>query len=68
MNCVTPFLVENGITGSDICYDTDNGATDIWRDGCSWYNDNVDKCGKYDDDDFKAKSMCCSCKPGDEKL
>ena len=61
-------LVENGNTLSDICYDTNNGATDRENDGCSWYNLNKDQCGDHDDDDFQAKSMCCSCKPGDENL
>lgn len=51
----------------DICYDTNYGATDFYGDGCSWYNDNSDKCGDYDDYDFRAKLMCCSCKTGDEK-
>jgi len=46
----------------DICYDTNYGATDKEGDGCSWYIENSDYCGDYDDDDFRAESMCCSCK------
>ena len=32
-------------------------------DSCvGWYNDNPEDCGEYDDDDFQANEMCCSCK------
>ena len=43
------------------CSDTANGATDTGRDGCDWYNDKPQECGKYDDDDFVANSVCCAC-------
>ena len=42
---------------------TDNGANDNRGDSCaSYYNDNPEDCGMYDDDDFTANSMCCACK------
>ena len=46
------------------CIDTDEDgwATDSSGDGCWWYYENADYCGEYDDDDFKAKEMCCVCK------
>jgi len=49
------------------CVDTDNGATDNDGDGCKWYTDNDangNHCGKHDDRDFKAMSMCCRCGGG----
>jgi len=53
--------VENEHTGSNCCLDTNYGATDRYGDGCSYYDKNG-QCGRFDDDDFEAKSMCCSCK------
>ena len=45
------------------CRDHDNGATDIDGDSCeTWYNMYPEDCGSYDDDDFVAKVMCCSCR------
>ena len=51
-------------TRTDNCNDTAYGATDIWLDDCDWYlrnENNREKCGFYDDYDFKAKSVCCAC-------
>jgi len=41
-----------------------NGATDRDGDGCSFYADMVDECGKHDDEDFIAMEMCCNCGGG----
>ena len=46
----------------DVCIDSDNGKTDTDGDGCEWYDANLGHCGDYDDDDFRAKELCCSCK------
>ena len=43
------------------CIDETNGATDSYDDGCNYYDDNPTECGNYDDEDFKANSMCCAC-------
>ena len=40
----------------------DNGATDSSGDTCIWYEENHRHCGDYDDDDFDARDLCCSCK------
>jgi len=40
------------------------GNEDVGGDRCGWYLKNKEKCGKYDDDDFLAKEMCCSCDGG----
>jgi len=43
-----------------ICVDSDNGKTDSAEGGCNTYLE-VSDCGKYDDEDFKAKELCCVC-------
>lgn len=43
------------------CVDTDNGAKDVYGDGCSWYDAFPADCGLYDDDNFFSNEMCCSC-------
>ena len=45
--------------------DTDNGRTDSWDDGCSWYVTRTDLCGDFDDDDFEANVMCAACGGGE---
>ena len=45
------------------CVDEANGATDKFSTGCDYYKDSTYACGIFDDDDFKANSMCCACKP-----
>ena len=31
-------------------------------DDCvDWYDEYPEDCGKYDDSDFKAKTVCCAC-------
>ena len=45
------------------CQNTDNGATDKYGGSClAWYDYYPNDCGVYDDDDFTAANMCCSCK------
>ena len=47
----------------------DNGATDKYGDSCAvWYDNHPNDCGFYDDDDFKAANMCCSCKRHGKKI
>ena len=48
------------------CDDTDNGAKDPYGDTCFQYHGNEGWCGKYDDNDFKSKQMCCACGGGEE--
>ena len=54
----------------DSCLNTDNGAQDDYDTlydyrnlTCMDYFD-IDDCGKHDNDDFKAKEMCCICGGG----
>ena len=51
----------------DVCVNSDNGKTDEDGDGCSYYDSSMGECGEYDDDDFKAKELCCSCGGGKGK-
>ena len=44
------------------CFDTDNNATDKYGTGCDFYEENPARCGQDDDEDFSARTMCCSCK------
>ena len=46
-----------------VCTDT-NAGMDSGNDGCSWYSMYPEYCGNYDDEDFTASSMCCSCGGG----
>ena len=46
------------------CKEQDFGAKDNGGDSCDWYMSNERMCGVYDDDDFDAKAMCCSCDGG----
>lgn len=48
------------------CEDTTNGVTDSYGDTCEWYaiGTNSLQCGRYDNDDFVADSMCCACEGG----
>jgi len=45
------------------CKDSDNGKTDELGEDCksSMYHNTPENCGRYDDDDFTANSMCCEC-------
>ena len=44
------------------CIDTDNGVFDYAGDSCHSYKSNPENCGKFDLNDFKAKTLCCGCK------
>jgi len=46
------------------CFDTDNGATDAYGDGCDGYTLYPSWCNGYDDDDFVSADMCCACGGG----
>ena len=48
------------------CFDTDNGATDPYGDGCGYYDAYPSDCGGYDDNDFSSDDMCCACDGGSE--
>jgi len=60
----SPTMVSVEPTMAVPCEDTDNGATDSWGDDCAWYDDHPNGCGQYDDDDFTASEMCCTCGGG----
>lgn len=47
-----------------VCEDTEGGARDSGNDSCSWYEMYPHRCGDYDDEDFTASSMCCTCSGG----
>ena len=47
------------------CLDTDGDAEDSWGDNCaSWYTMSSRCTTSYDDDDFTAYDMCCTCGGG----
>ena len=48
------------LSSRDDCVDTT--TTDSFGDGCDWYRPSrVRFCGIFDDDDFIASEMCCTC-------
>ena len=57
-------------TGSDaepvelVCLEMDGEARDSGNDSCTWYAMYPGSCGSYDDGDFVAGDMCCSCGGG----
>jgi hypothetical protein len=50
------------------CLDSNNGATDAAGDSCAWYAANPGYCGVFDDYNFNAGSMCCSCGGGSKAV
>ena len=50
------------------CTDLDDGKQDSEDDGCENYAKHKDKCGRYDDDDFNAHTMCCTCRENDDSV
>ena len=56
--------VKNAAHSEAGCEDQDWYSTDTAGDGCSWYYDNQDSCGDYDDWDFWADYWCCACGGG----
>lgn len=40
------------------------GSADVDGDRCKFYSGRTAECGNWDDDDFLAKEMCCSCGGG----
>ena len=59
-NC-SKFKHDNFVIGK--CWNTNGDKTDRDGDSCSAYT-SAAGCGKYDDDDFKSRSMCCICGGG----
>ena len=58
------FSVEPTLTVAPTnCYNTDNGATDPYGDGCDDYLYTY-WCGSYDGSDFSSETMCCQCGGG----
>mmetsp|Transcript_16703 Transcript_16703/g.52019 ORF Transcript_16703/g.52019 Transcript_16703/m.52019 type:complete len:221 (+) Transcript_16703:180-842(+) len=51
---------------TEVCVDADDGALDFGGVRCAGYSKhgNDEWCGKYDDGDFDAASMCCACGGG----
>mmetsp|Transcript_50422 Transcript_50422/g.109514 ORF Transcript_50422/g.109514 Transcript_50422/m.109514 type:complete len:255 (+) Transcript_50422:113-877(+) len=53
------------VAAEQTCGDTNNDATDSFYGNCSWYaGRNERACGWFDDEDFSARLMCCSCGGG----
>ena len=44
-----------------MCTDSNGWGADIGGDGCDWYIGLEEYCGWYDDSDFHANEMCCTC-------
>jgi len=52
---------------TEVCQDTDNGATDIYDEDCGFWQENTNYCHYvmyYDDTDFSGGDMCCACYGG----
>ena len=47
-----------------VCLDTEGEGRDTGGDSCTWYASYPSSCGNFDDDDFIASMMCCSCNGG----
>ena len=43
------------------CIDMDNGKTGQNEEACNYYYENLNECGDYDDEDFRAIQLCCAC-------
>ena len=52
------------VTSDAGCVDTDNGATNMFGYGCTYYTDLPSACDMYDDNDFVATEICCECGGG----
>ena len=50
------------------CFDTNNGAEGVDEENCESHREYPEFCGKYDDYDFKAHTMCCTCPFGGNRL
>ena len=52
-----------GAVWADDCRDKDvtQGVTDSEGRGCNYYDARPDNCGNFDEYDFHAKELCCSC-------
>merc|ERR1711966_135910 len=59
------FLPSPMPTYSGGCTNTNAGATDSYGDDCLYYDSWEMFCGYYDDEDFTADEMCCSCGGGE---
>jgi hypothetical protein len=58
------------ILETEVCQDTDNGATDIFDSDCGFWRENIKYCHYvmyYDDTDFSGGDMCCACYGGSTK-
>ena len=62
---ISNVLVAYLVLGVEGCIDTNGNRTDIYNDGCAFYDDNPHDCGGYDDDDFTSNAMCCACGGGE---
>lgn len=61
----TPMLNEGMISvQKGICVN-DDSTGDMDGDTCSsWYDENHENCGEYDDEDFDSSTQCCGCVGG----
>ena len=73
--CCTCDGDDDGDGGGDECFDTDDGAADAYGDGCDdytaeaatgWSSGYGNWCANYDDEDFTANDMCCTCDGDDD--
>ena len=48
----------------DYCHDLDHVETNSKGVGCNFYDGRTSICGNYNDDDFNATQLCCSCGGG----
>lgn len=50
------------------CFDTNYGAEGVDDQDCESHRQYPEFCGKYDDYDFKAHTMCCTCPFGGNRM
>ena len=53
LGCLDTFININGYRN-----------TDLFGNGCDYYDGNPRHCGMYDNTNFFASTMCCACKTG----
>jgi len=71
MACIMALEVQgqfSAISFNQNCEDSDDhGEKDSHNDGCEYYSELPSVCGKFDDEDFKSKELCCACKDPDPR-
>lgn len=59
-----PTITMEPTAAPTICADTDGDLTDSWDDVCESYAGHPEWCGGFDDSDFTADDLCCTCGGG----